>query len=89
MKEIISKTGKKADNRLHAICDGLSPKKRLVVVITSLIVFAVMAVYMAISSINYGQKSEMNIQHIEGLKIQRANDGSINNLKIEEDDDDE
>ena len=81
--------GKKPENRLRSVCDGLSPKNRLVVVITSLIVFAIMAVYMAVSSVYGNNQPEMNVQHIEGLKIQRASDLIINPLKIEEDDDDE
>ena len=95
MKSLIEKIGKagkageKANNRLRTMCDGLSPRNRLVVVIISLGVFAVMAIYMVISSIIFAQGPEMNIQHIEGLKIQRANDDSINLLKIEDDDDDE
>ena len=98
MKRLIGKIGKRkkigeigeaGENRLRLMCEGLSPKKRLVVVIVSLCVFAVLAVYMAVSSIVFAQRPEINIQHIEGLKIQRANDVIINPLKIEEDDDDE
>jgi len=75
------KIGKTVENRLRVMCDGLSPKIRLVVVIASLTVFAVMAVYMAISAIRFGQRPELNIQHIEGLKLPRANKDSINHLK--------
>ena len=97
MKEIIKETGKtgeqgetgktreigkKVENRLRNMCDGLSPKMRLVVVIGSLMVFAVMAVYMAISAIHFGQKPEIKIQHIEGLKLPRANKDSIHIVKF-------
>jgi len=95
MNKIIKETGErrsprpwqKANNRLQTMCDDLPPKKRLVLVITSLVVFAVMAVYMAISSVYGNNQPEMNVQHIEGIKLHRANDNSINPLKIEEDDD--
>ena len=86
MKSIIRETGErrsprpwqKADNRLRTMCDGLSPKKRLVVVISSLIVFAVMAVYMAVSSVYGINNPKLKIEHIEGLKLHKD---SINQLK--------
>jgi hypothetical protein len=78
----IGKTVEIGKNRLRAMCDGLSPKKRFVVVISSLIVFAMMAVYMAISSIYFLQRPELDIEHIEGLKLPRANNDSINILKF-------
>ena len=87
MKKIIKRTGKKADNRLRALCDGLSPEKRLVVVITALIVFAVMAVYMAVGSICFAQRPELNIRHIEGLDHKRVKNDSINRLNIKNHDD--
>jgi hypothetical protein len=83
------KAGKKWENRLRAKCDSLSTKKRFVLVISSLIVFTVMAVYMAVSSVFGNDKPEMTIKHIEGLKLQRANNDSINILKFSNHDDDE
>jgi len=94
MKKIINETvetgktgergniGEKVNNKLHALCDSLSPRKRLIFVFTSLTVFAVLAVYMAVSSIFFAQRPELNIEHIEGLKLQRTNNDSINNLKF-------
>ena len=76
------KIGGYAKNRLRTMCDGLSPRKRLVAVIISLTVFAVMAVYMAVSSMYYRQRPELNIRHIEGIKLQRANNDSIHHLKF-------
>jgi len=72
---------KKTDNRLREICEGLSHRKRVVLVIAALILFAVTAVYMAVSSICFEQKHELNIKHIEGLKLNYDSD-SINILKI-------
>jgi hypothetical protein len=72
----------KADNRLRVMCGRLSPRSSLVLVIISLTVFAVLAVYMAISAIGYGQKPELKIEHIEGLQIPQSKNDSINQLKI-------
>jgi hypothetical protein len=82
MKGIVNKTVEKTDNRLRTLCNRLSPQKSLVVVISSLIVFAVMAVYMAIDAVNFGQKPELEIKHIDGLKLPRVNNDSINTLKF-------
>jgi hypothetical protein len=78
----IGKTVEIGKNRLRTMCDRLSPQKRFVVVISSLIVFAMMAIYMAISSIYFLQRPELEIKHIEGLKLPRANNDSINTLKF-------
>ena len=91
MKRIIKETGEKADNRLRRACDGLSPQRRLVVVISSLTAFAVMAVYMAVSSV-YGMGSpEIEVEHIRQIKFNppvMCHD-SMNHLKINNDDHDE
>ena len=78
------KIGKKADNRLRIICDGLSPKKRLFVVIASLVLFAAIAVYMVVVSVYGINRTELTIEHIEGLKLQRTNNDTINILKIKD-----
>ena len=91
MKKIIKETGEKADDRLRRMCDRLSPKKRIVVVIASLTAFAVIAVYMAISSF-YGVGSpEIEMEHIRQIKFnpQGMYQDSINHFKINNDDDDE
>jgi hypothetical protein len=77
------------ENRLRTMCDGLSPKKRLVVVISSLIVFAVMAVYMAVSSIYFSQRPELEIEHIERLKLPRSENEKFNPLFFDSHDNDE
>ena len=95
MKSVLVKIGKgrkiveRADNRLRMMCDRLSPRRRFVLVIISLILFAVTAVYMAIGSIYFAHRPELNIEHIEGLKLPRANNDSINNLIIRNHDDTE
>jgi hypothetical protein len=56
-------------------------------VAVSLIAFAVLAVYMAISAVYGTGRAELNIEHIEGVKLQRSTKDSINLLKIEHHDD--
>ena len=74
--------GKKADNRLRMMCDRLSPKKRLFVVIVSLVLFAAIAVYMAVSSVYGINRTELTVEHIEGLKLQRINNDTVNTNNI-------
>jgi len=89
MKKIIKETGEKANDRLHSMCDGLSPKIRLFLVIASLTVFAALAVYMAVSSVYRADKSGIEVEHIRQLKLNQPgmHTDSINVLKIKEYDD--
>ena len=72
--------GKKAKNRLRMMCDRLSPKKRLVVVIASLVVFAAIAVYMAVASVYGINRTEPVIEHIEGLRLRQINSDTVNTI---------
>jgi hypothetical protein len=85
------KIGEKANNRLRSACDGLSPKKRLVVVIFLFVVFAVLAVYMAIDAINFGDKSRrlLEVEHIKQLELPKPKDESMHLYKLNSHDDDE
>ena len=79
----------KADNRLRKWCNNLSPKISLILVISMLVVFAVLSLYMAVSSV-YGTGSRQpDIQHIRTIKIKSGNDSitSFNFQKIMDDDD--
>ena len=80
---IIGKIGETVESRLRMMCDRLSPQTRLVAVIISLMVFAVMAIYMAVSSVYGHHRTEPDIQHIKGLDLKMKND-SINTLKIKD-----
>ena len=86
MNNIIKEKGK-ADNRLRRMCDELPPQKRLVAVIATLIVFAALAVYMAISSVYREDKQDLKVEHIQQLKITLPDTqtDSMNALKIKED----
>ena len=85
--------GKAGENRLRAMCDGLSPQKRIAVIIVYLIVFAVLAIYMAVISIYGKNKQELNVEHIRTIRdykvINDFNDLKINNLKNNNYDDNE
>ena len=85
------KAGKKTENRLRSACDGLSPKRRLVVVIFLLVVFAALAVYMAIDAINFGDKQRLlpEVEHIKQLDVPKPNNESIILYNLNSHDDDE
>jgi len=84
------KIGKRIDNRLRSICDGLSPKMRLVMVIGSLVVFAALAVYMAIDAINFEDNRQLpEMEHIKQLNLPKSNHESMNPLNFNSHDDDE
>ena len=86
MKRKIRKAGETGENRLRAMCDGLSPQKRFVVVMTLLTTFASMAIYMAVSSVYGVDRPEMEVEHIKQVKFNQPNmfTDSINALKIKE-----
>jgi hypothetical protein len=85
------KIGERANNRLRSACDGLSPKKRLVVVILLFVVFAVLAVYMAIDAIKFDdiRRRLPEVEHIKQLDVPKPNNESMNPLIFNSDDDDE
>ena len=76
----VGEIGKNDNNRLHEMCDRLSPKKRLIIVIVFMILFAALAVYMAVSAFK-SSETKLSIKHIEGLKLQQPDKNSINNIK--------
>ena len=84
-------TGKRPENRLRSVCDGLSPKNRLVVVIFLFVVFAVLAVYMAIDAINFGNDRQRlpEVEHIKKLDVPKQNSESIKPYNLNSHDDDE
>ena len=91
MEEIgeAGKTGKMQDNCLRRMCDGISPQKRVVVVIISLLVFAVMTVYMAVNSIFGASNPILNVEHIKKLNLPHSGNESINTLIFDNYDDEQ
>ena len=95
MERIIKETGKageigeKAANRLRSACDGLSPQKRLVVVIFLFVVFAALVVYMAIDAINFedNRRQLPEVEHIKQLNLPKSTDESMNSINFNSHDD--
>ncbi|MDR1172856.1 MAG: TraL conjugative transposon family protein [Bacteroidales bacterium] len=91
MKKITGEIRENADNRLRSMCDRLSPERRFAAVVAALSVFAVLAVYTAVGSIFYMERPEIDMEHMQGLKLRQVdNDNdSINALKFKNDEYDE
>ena len=73
------------DGSLRRICGGLSPKRRLIMILAFCVIFGSMSIYMTVSSIyNIGkrdaEKKYMEIGHIKEFELQHSND-SINHVK--------
>jgi len=87
MKRIIENV----NNGLRRKCDALSPDRRRVVVICSLIVFAALAVYTAVDAIVFVDKRRQlpDVEHIKKLDVPKSNNESINSLNFNNHDDDE
>ena len=80
---------KKANNRLRKFCDGLSPERRNIIVLCSLVVFAALAIYMMFDAFNfeYRHRKMPDIDHIRQLDLPTSKTDSINPLKINDYDD--
>ena len=73
------------DGGLRRLCGGLSPKRRLIMILAFCVIFGSMSIYMTVSSIyNIGkrdtEKKYMEIEHIKEFELQHSND-SINHVK--------
>lgn len=84
IKNQINRLRKWIDGGLRRMCNGLSPKRRLITVLAFFVIFGSMAIYMTVSSIyNIGKRAEkeyMEIEHIEKFELPHSND-SINHIK--------
>ena len=83
---MIKKLSDKLDGFLRWMCGRLTPGKRLAVVLTMLLSFSILSVYMTVSSIyNMGRrdagKEYMEIEHIRDLDLRRERKDSINLYK--------
>ena len=87
MKKIIEKM----NHGLHKKCDALSPQKRRVLVICSLIVFAALAVYTAIDAIilSDNRRQLPEVEHIKKLDLPKLNKKSMNPSNFNNHDDDD
>ena len=68
---------------LRGLLGRMTPDRRVILIVTMLIVFSGLSIYMTVSSIyNLGKDKgeQMQIEQIEALKLQQQQRDSINNL---------
>ena len=89
MKKKITEIRETAKNGLRNWCDTLSPEKRTKTVVTALVIFAFIALYMAfISFFSPGYHPGLDIKHMKELELEmkelireyKVESDSINNL---------
>lgn len=83
IRKIIQRVNEWLEDRLRSIVRPLSPDARVIVIVTMLIVFSGLSIYMTVSSIyNLGKDKgrELQIEQIETLKLEQQQRDSINNL---------
>lgn len=83
IRKIIQRVNEWLEDRLRSLVRPLSPDARVIVIVTMLIVFSGLSIYMTVSSIyNLGKDKgrELQIEQIETLKLQQQQRDSINNL---------
>ena len=85
IRKIINRINEWLEGRLRSLVRPLSPDARVIVIVTMLIVFSGLSIYMTVSSIynlGRGKGEQMQIEQIETLKLQleQQQRDSINNL---------
>ncbi|MDL2223137.1 TraL conjugative transposon family protein [Bacteroidales bacterium OttesenSCG-928-M11] len=83
IRKIIQRVNEWLEDRLRSLVRPLSPDARVIVIVTMLIVFSGLSIYMTVSSIynlGKGKGEQMQIEQIETLKLQQQQRDSINNL---------
>ena len=83
IRKIIQHVNEWLEDRLRSIVRPLSPDARVIVIVTMLILFSGLSIYMTVSSsYNLGKDkgAQMQIEQIEILKLQQQQRDSINNL---------
>jgi hypothetical protein len=88
LRKIIQSINGWLEDRLHSLVRPLSPDARVIVIVTMLILFSGLSIYMTVSSIyNLGKDKgqELQIGKIETLKLQLEQQrDSINQKKYQE-----
>jgi hypothetical protein len=85
LRKIIGRVNEWLEDKLRSIIRPLSPDARVIVIVTMLIVFSGLSIYMTVSSIyNLGKDKgkELQIEQIETLKLEQQQRDSINNQNI-------
>ena len=74
IRKLINRVNKWLEDKLRSIVRPLSPDARVVVILTMLLFFGGLSIYMTVSSIyNMGKKSgqqQMQIEHIKRLELE-------------------
>ena len=81
LRKIIGRVNEWLEDKLRSIIRPLSPDARVIVIVTMLIVFSGLSIYMTVSSIyNLGKDKgkELQIEQIEILKLEQQQRDSIN-----------
>lgn len=81
LRKIIVRVNEWLEDRLRSLVRPLSPDARVIVIVTMLIVFSGLSIYMTVSSIyNLGKDKgkELQIKQIETLKLEQQQRDSIN-----------
>lgn len=82
IRKLINQVNEWLEDKLRSIVRPLSPDTRVIVILTMLLLFGGLSIYMTVSSIyNMGKKSgrQMQIEHIKGVELEyRQKTDSIN-----------
>lgn len=84
IRKLINRVNEWLEDKLRSIIRPLSPDARVIVILTMLLLFGGLSIYMTVSSIyNMGKKSgqEMQIEHIKRLELEHTQKAdSINQI---------
>lgn len=85
VKKLFGRINEWLEDGLRGLLGRMTPDRRVILVLTMLLVFGGLSIYMTVSSIyNIGKKSgvQMEVERIETLRLQqeRARKDSINQL---------
>ena len=84
IRKLINRVSEWLEDGIRSICRPLSPDARVIVILTMLLLFGGLSIYMTVSSIyNMGKKSgqQMEIEHIKRLELEHTQKAdSINQL---------
>lgn len=83
IRRLVTKIQDWTENKLRHLCGRITPEKRLTVILVMFGIFGITSLYILVSAIyqigkNEGQRIE--IEHIEGLKLQQKD--SINQFNF-------
>ena len=83
-KNRIKAFGERVEDRLRRACGALSPDKRVIVILTLLLLFSALSLYFTVSSIyrfGKGAGERMQIRHIERLELELKQQREADSVK--------